>query len=929
IPGRVLVTPGSVVVTPGSYSYYYCESVDDGTAEFCECVRVLNGLEMLVGLDLQAGYGLDLVLNKVVEMISCTSKATRLGFNYLLLTMSSIFYVRSTLTQAALDAFFQKYHIPDTVHPELPSPNQSIHDSPDDVLEYFHINMSQLSVIATAKVSHFEILCRVHGYVPTIGLFCSFFWVDESVFPLFVSWYTKKKVTRDPSPTADEFSAEASDFLATHQAPFWKFPKSFLCLVGISRYYELDDNVYPVFLTDDDEEIAFINHADPTKVRIGKKQIEEGQVPFAWSSTRGDEGSLTLLLMWGLRQLLSDSSKGVQDERKAAEGIGFQPSSKKIKRRPSVPPTLVLVLVGNMLLCFRAYWNAVLWLLKSVLRRWLRSNVADAEVSSIVRSLVLDPPIMTTTVATKVIVDTSSVPVPKAGNEPVYHTLFADSAATGEARHDITACFPVFFSQLRGMDYDQLFTEFNFGAARQHMSLKEAKAAEAIRLRGQVAAVEAAKGDRANELDGLKARNLVHEGKRLSSDELNVKAASLESQKDNLASQDEHVKILSDKVAGLDAELMGMALHMDEEFYSCFQTTIAGQRWILICGLKLVVMNVMPSSQIIIFGFGRKKPLALYIDKAYDPFAKANYVSVVHALRGLDFPLLSQLKIKGDVTSHHLSLSDVMVPLIKPLSVENLVGEASTVCLPATAALTTVFSTTFAQTSYVPSILVLDYDVLDAEPQTKAPTFALVASKRSKSSCDGRWIAKYWITCVNTNGNTTLSEAQGVSLRITSGVRDGRGLAQKLVNVEVSHDLRGDCRNCVPRTLPWWESLSREGECRVASNDLRDALSVIFGLSVTQVVMSADSAVTYTFVHSEARSWSIPSKDPYEDAVRQLLEQALRSLEYLPNPMELEDHPLSADASPTALSPGYIADSDLEEDKEDPEEDPSDHPADG
>ncbi|GKA38917.1 hypothetical protein Tco_0731468 [Tanacetum coccineum] len=54
--------------------------------------------------------------------------------------------------------------------------------------------------------------------------------------------------------------------------------------------------------------------------------------------------------------------------------------------------------------------------------------------------------------------------------------------------------------------------------------------------------------------------------------------------------------------------------------------------------------------------------------------------------------------------------------------------------------------------------------------------------------------------------------------------------------------------------------------------------------------MSADSAVTYTSVHSEARSWSIPSEDPYEEAARQLLEQAPRSLEYVPDPMELEDH---------------------------------------
>ncbi|GJW00389.1 hypothetical protein Tco_1555640 [Tanacetum coccineum] len=43
---------------------------------------------------------------------------------------------------------------------------------------------------------------------------------------------------------------------------------------------------------------------------------------------------------------------------------------------------------------------------------------------------------------------------------------------------------------------------------------------------------------------------------------------------------------------------------------------------------------------------------------------------------------------------------------------------------------------------------------------------------------------------------------------------------------------------------------------------------------VVLLVMSADSAVTYTSVHSEARSWSIPSEDPYEEVARQLLEQA-------------------------------------------------------
>nr|GEY54776.1 hypothetical protein [Tanacetum cinerariifolium] len=47
---------------------------------------------------------------------------------------------------------------------------------------------------------------------------------------------------------------------------------------------------------------------------------------------------------------------------------------------------------------------------------------------------------------------------------------------------------------------------------------------------------------------------------------------------------------------------------------------------------------------------------------------------------------------------------------------------------------------------------------------------------------------------------------------------------------------------------------------------------------------------TYTSVHSEVRSWSIQSEDPYEEAAQQLLEQAPRSPEYVPDLIELEDH---------------------------------------
>nr|GEZ11226.1 hypothetical protein [Tanacetum cinerariifolium] len=42
----------------------------------------------------------------------------------------------------------------------------------------------------------------------------------------------------------------------------------------------------------------------------------------------------------------------------------------------------------------------------------------------------------------------------------------------------------------------------------------------------------------------------------------------------------------------------------------------------------------------------------------------------------------------------------------------------------------------------------------------------------------------------------------------------------------------------------------------------------------------------------------------------------------------MEDQSLPVDASPTALSPGYVVDSDPEKDEKDPKEDPADYPAD-
>ncbi|GJR79913.1 hypothetical protein Tco_0150698, partial [Tanacetum coccineum] len=120
-------------------------------------------------------------------------------------------------------------------------------------------------------------------------------------------------------------------------------------------------------------------------------------------------------------------------------------------------------------------------------------------------------------------------------------------------------------------------------------------------------------------------------------------------------------------------------------------------------------------------------------------------------------------------------------------------------------------------------------------------------------------------------------------------------------------------------------------------------------------VISSSSTVTYTSVYTDSEPervlWGADEElsdgghehPPSPDYVPGPKHPPLPvEVPYIPEPeypeylvpsdaeVPLEDQPLHADASPTALSPGYVVDSDPDEDpEEDPEEDYADYPADG
>nr|GEZ64378.1 putative transposase (putative), gypsy type [Tanacetum cinerariifolium] len=687
---------------------------------------------------------------------------------YLFSKMSSIYDVLSTLTQTALDAFCQKYHILDTVHPALPGPNQSIRSSPvgkigvytrffdranfriplsrflEDVLEYFRINLSQLSVIAAAKVSHFEILCNVHAYVPTVGLFGRFYVNSKNK-----GWLSFKM---------DLFT--------------------------------------------------FIRHSDPTKVRIGERKIKEGHVPLL-DSTKGrviplvdedhhDDQDENIKIVGHddlneesgdanqeeVQTATVDKPKGIRMKRKATGGAcGFNHPSKKPREDHDTYRSVSASIGG--------------------------------------KSSVLPLLVMTAAVATTAVADVSSAPsfllilyvsqdmdsetlrhiyVPKwnvvnesvLDDPDVYHSVVDKLAPS--------CFFPSIMVRMRSEHNLRERKVFERKCVRHADMLKEKDAKivdlkaykinilkehnialdkEKNTLEGHVVTLESATTTKDAELASLNAQTakltIYLSILQLFGDELSTNAASLKSEWDGLVDQcevilDAHVKEISNRVVGLDYELMDLVLHLDEEFYPRFLTTISSRRWIFGHGLRLAVMKCRQSLD---YGATFRAVIGLAIDKgvqvglaagidhgkarrgladvaSYDLSMEARCVSAVLTFRNLDFePSYEQLllpihrkednvvvgetslsdslnvvhnrcqKLKKGSLSGRSSISDAADVLVDMLSSENLIGEASTSGVPTTVVATTALfvSITTTLVSSIPPISMADYEALDAEPQ--------------------------------------------------------------------------------------------------------------------------------------------------------------------------------------------------------------------
>ncbi|GJT98337.1 hypothetical protein Tco_1093855, partial [Tanacetum coccineum] len=93
---------------------------------------------------------------------------------------------------------------------------------------------------------------------------------------------------KDLAPYLTARQEQTVRLLENNKAPFHRYSKCFLCLVGLSPYYLFDENTYPAFERPDGTEMGlhdFIKTADPRKVQAVEVQKKDDQVKLLESTS--------------------------------------------------------------------------------------------------------------------------------------------------------------------------------------------------------------------------------------------------------------------------------------------------------------------------------------------------------------------------------------------------------------------------------------------------------------------------------------------------------------------------------------------------------------------------------------------------------------------------------------------------------------------
>nr|GEV74615.1 hypothetical protein [Tanacetum cinerariifolium] len=555
----------------------------------------------------------------------------------------------STISQEYLLEFTLEYGISEALHPELPGPEDRIVDFPEgkvgvytkffefakfrlplsqflfDILGYYQIHLSQLSVIGAAKNNRF-------------------FWVDDRVFPTIVDW--RISALKDEMPAENTYSPEAVRILDTHRTPIQKQPEALLCLVGLSRRYYLGDEVYPTFLHDDDQG-GLIRAPNPTKVKTGSRpcaahevslltvtanrviEMEDPAAATDLSRSTGPEDQETTApevpppedvpTMRGApeaglakRVAATDPPAAKERRKRGHDGVDANAPPKVLRRDHVDPRPTESTREGKSLAAIELGMRST--------RPTLTPQSAPVDVS--------DP-------------DPLSFADPRSRPSADVAQSSKGAAATGDPESENILCF-----------YDR----YNVNLARQvamGSQLRLRFEHEAKLLKKSVAQV--ARRDKRIQASENEIKNLetllgaeADMKKAVSNNRLSQQVSTLQEQ----------------RCAEMDARLDALSVDFDEELYPHMLTAIAGRRWMIGHGLRLAVMKCGESVELrqafadvvsvrIAKGISEglkhevehgQAQLDLEAIEAYDPKSEAKYIAALQALKNLKYPLVDQLE---------------------------------------------------------------------------------------------------------------------------------------------------------------------------------------------------------------------------------------------------------------------------------------------
>ncbi|GJV31561.1 hypothetical protein Tco_1391961 [Tanacetum coccineum] len=278
---------------------------------------------------------------------------------------------------------------------------------------------------------------------------------------------------------------------------------------------------------------------------------------------------------------------------------------------------------------------------------------------------------------------------------------------------------PKFFASIRGMEHDELFTEFNVGAARQislsaevrmhaEFNIREKRRLSAfveeknslLKARDEegekseldvkvadLAATVKVREQEVADLDDVVTSVKVHNDNlsdqvhtlEVSSDGLQEKVTAYENFIGQLEKfQDDRMREINENFDKMDTDLVELALHLEERFYPHLLTTISGRRWLLTHGLELAIAKCLNSTEYL-------SSLGAAIGKAVEKGMQEGLSSgITHGAAGRVLTVVAayNLSAKADylsalqqnIANNRSALRDVFVSFSEPLSAAALEG---------------------------------------------------------------------------------------------------------------------------------------------------------------------------------------------------------------------------------------------------------------